>query len=182
MKYLTFILIFFAIGAKCQEKDSLIFWSENYNLMIEDFRGMKEDSLDFATARSALQIEFYSFQNGNEKNRYYVFATFNRNKSFSLSRDSIIINHENLHFDIQELYVRKIRREFEKLDKNSDGYKSYHNILMKYKDSVRMAHEKYDRETARSHIRKKQHSWEKLIKTELNELNQYSAKKIYNIN
>ncbi len=90
-----------------------IAWSPEKKLAWQDFRG-KAPSNDRAAATTASGISYQfstSGSSGEIELDYLVSTFFYPNKSWyqpSLC-DSLILSHEQLHFDISELYARKMR-------------------------------------------------------------------------
>ncbi|NND78670.1 MAG: DUF922 domain-containing protein [Maribacter sp.] len=88
-------------------------WSPDYKLTWEDFKG-KSPNNDRAAATTASGISYQfstSALNGEIELDYEVNTFFYPQKSWyqpSLC-DSLILSHEQLHFDISELYARKMR-------------------------------------------------------------------------
>ena len=99
--------------AKAQEFKTIA-WSPENKLTWEDFKG-KAPSNDRAAATTASGISYrfsISGTSGKIELDYLVSTFFYPNKSWyqpSLC-DSLILSHEQLHFDISELYARKMRR------------------------------------------------------------------------
>ena len=90
-----------------------IAWSPEKKLAWQDFRG-KAPSNDRAAATTASGISYQfstSGSNGEIELDFLVSTFFYPKKSWyqpSLC-DSLILSHEQLHFDISELYARKMR-------------------------------------------------------------------------
>ena len=180
-KIIKYLLLLFFVNAHSQKLDNLIFWSKEYKISYQDFLGVKKDSSDFATARSALQTRFIYNKKKKGGYNYYIYAAFDMNKSYTLSNDSRLINHEQFHFNIEELLARKIRKEILDLKKREASHTEYLDLFSKYKDSTNFYHDKYDLETARGHLQKKQQVWNKKITKGLESLDSFSAAKLYGI-
>jgi len=90
-----------------------IAWSQENKLTCEDFKGEAPNNAR-AAATTASGISYQSSTSGSSGEielDYLVSTFFYPNKSWyqpSLC-DSLILSHEQLHFDISELYARKMR-------------------------------------------------------------------------
>ena len=178
-KIIKYLLLLFFVNAHSQKLDNLIFWSKEYKISYQDFLGVKKDSSDFATARSALQTRFIYNKKKKEGYNYYIYATFDMNKSFTLSNDSITISHEQFHFDLEELLARKIRKKILALRKRESSHTEYLELFSKHQDTIDFYHGKYDLETARGHFQKIQQVWNKKISKDLEYFESFSAEKLY---
>lgn len=96
----------------CNRGDTLLVWSDKTKLKMSDFRGPVNDSISYeVTALSNIGICYeYTVKTGRLDINLY--AIFNRYKSweepFNESDTLIILNHEQRHFDIEELTRRMI--------------------------------------------------------------------------
>jgi hypothetical protein len=103
-----------------------------------------------------------------------VKAYFLKDKSWCKVRSGNLLQHEQLHFDIAELYARKVRKKVNEMQeaglKDHRVYnKAIHYILA---ESNEMDHQ-YDRQTLNGALLNKQLLWDLEIKLHLNELQQY---------
>lgn len=96
---------------------------------------------------------------------FEVTAFFYPNESWYKPEicDDLILSHEQLHFDIAELFARKMRRELERTS-FSDNVKSeirriYKDILKELQDYQ----ERYDWETNFSRNKEKQLEWNERV-------------------
>src|SRR5687768_2492955 len=96
-----------------EPEEDVISWNEFYKLQWHDFQGEPgEDARGDAGA--AVQIKAKPFLVKKEI-KYDVVALFNRNKSWARGQSTTLLAHEQLHFDIAELYARKIRKKIKEL-------------------------------------------------------------------
>jgi hypothetical protein len=91
------------------DSQDLIEWNEYYSLTWEDFQGTP-DKQAIGDAGTAVQIKAKPFY-VKDQVQYDVEALFNRKKSWSRGKSESLLQHEQLHFDIAELYARKIRKK-----------------------------------------------------------------------
>ena len=113
IKYVLFFSLFIILGFNDSQDYETIAWSPENILTWEDFKGKAPDN-DRAAATTASGISYQfstSGSSGEIELDYLVSTFFYPNKSWyqpSLC-DSLILSHEQLHFDISELYARKMR-------------------------------------------------------------------------
>ena len=82
-----------------------------------------------------------------------------------------LLKHEQLHFDIAELFARKMRKQFSEKKFNLKSMKTEMSNL--YKDQFTKLGEyqkEYDKETNHSRITKKQAKWAKDVQEALDNL------------
>jgi len=83
-----------------------------------------------------------------------------------------ILNHEQRHFDLAEIYARKIRQEISSL-KYTDPLSLLDSIDVIYSEYTSLGNkeqERYDLETSHSENKDKQEEWNKYIDNQLKEL------------
>jgi hypothetical protein len=106
-----------------------------------------------------------------------VKCYFNPHKSWTKDTESAyLLKHEQLHFDITELFVRKLRAQLAKLGNDcealSDHIEEYYQ--RNYKEFVAYQ-DRYDRESEHSLNKEKQADWEQKVARELAELDSYAS-------
>jgi len=182
-KILLLVLSFCSITSTSQVKDSLIIWNKNYKLSWGDFLGdnLKIQNSEDIVAISSLEIiNVISYRN-NKIYSYTVIPVFNRFNSSSINNSLKLLEHEQIHFDIQEIFARKIRKKFEKLKVSKANYQSHYNIFNSYIDSLDIYQERYDLATDYSLLQNKQEYWGKIVAKKLRELDDYSVENFYKI-
>jgi hypothetical protein len=152
------------------ENDSLIFWNQNRLLNWSDFKGEK-DTLNFpgkAAVSYLSRIHIRNFDLDSDEPIFEVKTIFFRNKSFYVDTSELLLEHEQVHFNIEELYTRKMRLAIANLtvDELSDN-----KIYVKLSDSISSQcdklHELYDFETNYGKNRIEQIKWNIKITQEL---------------
>ena len=91
-----------------------------------------------------------------------------------------LLAHEQLHFDITELHVRKMRQAFINLGSVSlkTVNKNAEKIIKEFSKESSKRQNQYDKETNHSIKVQQQVEWEKQIETEMNELNNFAQPRI----
>jgi len=105
MKFLVIILIFF--NFLVFNNENIIQWSENYKLRFCDFTQvapLNSDSLGMS--RTGVK---YSIDLLDDTLVFESTAFFDKNKSWIKQRDSSTLNHEQMHFNLTEVYSRKLK-------------------------------------------------------------------------
>ncbi|WOD43121.1 hypothetical protein [Hwangdonia lutea] len=179
-------LIFIVVTTICLEtsysqnsfvdNDTIISWSKNRKLKWEDFKGIK-DSISF-TENGAVTDYSISLLPRNikvdEYDKINAIALFFKETSWTITESLGLLKHEQIHFDIAEIYARKIRKCFSEKKENgeSDIY-SYIQIAKGLGNQCTVYQQLYDSETAHGTIGLKQLKWEKKVAKELKELDTY---------
>ncbi len=160
-------------------QDSTILWNKQRKLTWDDFRGVA-DSLSSYKAMTYVQIGLVS----EEKKGYIIVDVptyFFKNLSWKKEKTSILLTHEQLHFDIAELIARKIRKEF--LNYKPINYKNTYIDLQEiyrvnYRVKLDSLNKSYDSETKHGVIKDKQKEWELKIARELKALEKYAGMRV----
>jgi Bacterial protein of unknown function (DUF922) len=151
---------------------SLIEWKAERKLVWSDFKAAPDPGMR-AAALSGTSIQV-DFEFSDLSMNYHIRCAFDQNHSWGRVRNGYILSHEQLHFDIAELYARKLNKALgaykgrgKKAEKEVNS--TYQEIMRSY----RHAQEQYDRETDFSINRGQQSNWSAKIKMELNEWRNY---------
>src|SRR5690348_5350311 len=90
------------------DSKNIIVWNEYRPLTWEDFQGKRSEDAA-GDAGTVVQIKAKPYM-VKDQVKYDVAAVFVKNKSWSDAQTKELLAHEQLHFDIAELYARKIRK------------------------------------------------------------------------
>lgn len=181
MKTFLLTICFFSIQiAFAQPHDfdpkRFIEWNEYYKLTWDNFESIVDDDT-FGDAGTAVKIIAKPYFIGKNID-YNVYALFDRQKSWVFEKDPALLAHEQLHFDIAELYSRKIRKKVEALknEKIRDlaHYNKEINKILLESNEVDL---QYDMETLHGGIKVKQAAWSDKISNELKSLEAYKKQK-----
>lgn len=162
-------------AAQHKECKDCIEWREEQKLKWSDFKGTpKRLSPNEALTDSGMSIELKCDNNTSE---VIVKCFFDRTKSWTKDTESVyLLAHEQLHFDITELFVRKLRKQLVALGSDcrqlNEHIEKFYNE--NYKDYVAYQ-DAYDRETHHSLNKEKQAFWEEKVKQELEELREFTS-------
>ncbi len=176
---LVFLLTINVGYAQNQYNDSILNWSHIRKLNVDDFN--KEVVIDTLLINQEIHglcnvsLDSYYI---DDLEVFNVNSIFNKNGSYLRKTTNIqyVLQHEQLHFDILELYARKIRKElYEQYVKGNDiDIEIFDSIYYKWIDKYRKLNFKYDKETNHSINPKEQEEWNQKITVELKTLDQYS--------
>jgi hypothetical protein len=156
--------------------NNLIEWNEYYTLTWEDFKGQPSGN-SFGDAGTAVQIKAVPFFVKGQV-MYDVHTYFNRDKSWTKGKSASLLKHEQIHFDIAELYARMIRKKISDMTeagvKNvSEFNQAINELLIKSNE----ADQRYDLETLHGALQKKQAFWERYVNMQLQGLKDYKKQK-----
>lgn len=167
LKIVLFTFIVFLSGFAFAQDEEVISWSADRKLQWSDFKGsFFKTHWAAATTASSISYEFSTFEkNGQLYLDFKVGCEFYPNKSWYRSElcDSLILSHEQLHFDIAELHARKMRKRLaeSQFTKNiKDEVKTIYKAIVK---ELYLFQNKYDHETNFSRDLGKQLIWNKMI-------------------
>ena len=126
IKLISLIPIFlFNSPTYFDQGEDAIFWSEK-RITFDDFKGkiLKKDSKP--NGEISLKISWTKSGLDHEVPHYTVYNKMMRNDSWISIKHQGLLREYQLYWDIQELYVRKIRKDLEELEnrkeKNRDLY------------------------------------------------------------
>jgi hypothetical protein len=154
-------------------RNDTIIWKQDSLLHKEDFKakGKSNGPLGFA----GIGIFMYPGESGGEL-LFYVEALFIKSKSYITKYSEYVLRHEQIHFDICELYARKLRQKLRQTD-----FKNIKNIQAettkwynKISSDLFREEEKYDRDTEHGLNSAKQKVWETDIQEQLKALEEFS--------
>jgi len=154
-----------------------ILWESNYKLKWEDFQA-KPQMGHRASALTNASTQFYLQQEGSVlKIDTRVF--FRKNGSW-VKPDALkdnLLQHEQTHFDIYELYARQFRQIVASFDTNKHPQKlvdKLAKLYKKYQIKAKKTQAKYDKQTNFSRNLESQKVWSNKINLQLKQLDKFS--------
>ncbi|MFI5185558.1 MAG: DUF922 domain-containing protein [Chitinophagales bacterium] len=171
-KILTVLFLFLPILAICQNDES-IEWSSNKRLSWDDYLAKPTASSDAAAITStAIGIEYHV---RNNTFSYSITCRFSKTRSWGKFKTAYILQHEQGHFDITEIYARKLARELKEYQFDPQKYQDEVNrIYKRLMNEKEECQDKYDKETDFSRNKEKQAEWLEKIKEELQETAEFA--------
>ena len=184
LKNIFFFIGFISLMSFSFVKDEFILWQENKKLKIQDFRADNKDTVkvnrqQFLGAISAIRIEYSSFQrNKNSVPDFSIKTYFDPNESWMLLKNDYVLQHEQIHFDLTELYARKMRKSVESLrQKNVTNISIYRKKIQHWNVMKEKASNQFDADNQDYYIKigqkilfqknPKQEAWKKKVDREL---------------
>lgn len=155
------------------KKDTIV-WQADSLLKKEDFKARSKGSngpLGFTDAA----IFMYPGENSGQL-IFYVEALFFKSKSYIVKYSEYVLKHEQIHFDIAELYARKLRQKIADTDfkKVKDVRGEITRFFRQTFADFKKEEEKYDKDTQHGLNPAKQQLWNDDIQNRIKELDKYS--------
>ena len=146
-------------------------WDENRKLTWADFQGRPQAGNDFVASTNSGISFSYSFriENGKLDLDYSIQSNFYPKLSW-YKRGNVsdyILEHEQTHFDISELFARKLRKKMVETGFSSNPKKEIDAIYQKNEQERRAFQNRYDAETDHSKNPEAEYIWRELVKTQL---------------
>lgn len=166
MKPTIIVIILFICNSEIFSQSNKICWDENRKLTWDDFTVIRGESAPKFSALSFCGIK------ANLKLNLVVSYLIKDKSWVILSKKSKLnlLEHEKLHFDIVELFARKMRREFG--ISNEDDIEKIYDCNMLILDEFQ---DRYDSETNHGIIDSEQNCWIEYVKDELKKLDNYKT-------
>lgn len=161
---------------KFKEGVHKIEWCGINKLTWRDFKGLKNDSINqFIVARTSGEIKVENGVIINGIPKFDIKCYFIKDKSWTIVDDNETLVHEQLHFDIFEIYTRKIRKAYKILNnKKIKELEIYQNEYDKFINECDKYNDIYDNQVYFND--EKQMQWSIKIAKELEELKAYEIK------
>ncbi|WP_040281115.1 DUF922 domain-containing protein [Psychroserpens damuponensis] len=156
-------------------------WSESKKLTWADFKGAVDVNTD-AVAVTASGITF-SFSVSESDGKFVDFsaetyAHFYPEKSWynKTKGDDHILAHEQLHFDITELHVRKLRYNISKIKVSQHIKHDLRAVHEQANKELAIMQNTYDTQTNNSINKVEQVTWSKFVKNELDKYKDFRSR------
>lgn len=172
-KIVVVCLLIVPLVARTQE-EQFIEWSPAKKLTWGDYLASPSSLSDAAAITStALGIEYHL---RNNTLTYKISCRFSKTRSWGKDKTSYILQHEQGHFDITEIFARKLAKEIKQYKFNPRTYQEdLSKLYKKIMEDKEQYQNKYDAETDYSRNREKQTEWLKKIEEELEELEGFAS-------
>lgn len=174
-----FLLLFFQMqigyGQSIGKIDSIC-WRTDYKIQWSDFTGIPPEETKW-NAVCGSHIKAMGYRDGKLPN-FRVIHYFVKQESWVRDTTSLILlEHERLHFDISEIFARRIRQAVDSLrmkgESKVDVYGKNIDSWLRVWDEWSEA---YDEETSHGLRPLKQKEWVIKIQKELNALSKYATR------
>ncbi len=162
-----------ATAAKEKEDTDAIPWEEERLLTWADFKCAPVRNTEaVASTNTSLGL---AYQLTSGKLTYQITCSFSKTKSWGLLKTDYILAHEQGHFDITEIYARKLHHALQAYQLKTKTFQQdvnaiYKKIVWEKENFQNM----YDGQSDHSRNKKVQANWEEIIATLLEETGPYS--------
>ena len=154
--------------------DEYIPWLNDYRLTWDDFLCEPKRNTDAVASTSTALGIAYQIKNG--KLTYQVTCKFSKHKSWGLVKTDYILAHEQGHFDITEIFARKLHQALKGYHLNPTTFQkdinTIYETILQSKEAFQAA---YDGETDHSRNKRKQEEWLERIAILLDDTLPYAA-------
>jgi len=175
MKYL--LAIIFLCSGFSQNNQNLIYWSENIKLEWKDFKAPPENHPTHKAMSSlslSIGMDLYT-----DSIVVVSKSTFDRAKSWVKSDWQMprVLDHEQIHFDIRELYTRRLKNAISvKQFKRKTAQTELSSMIRDANIQYGKAQNQYDQESYTSED--KQNDWKTRVDQELKSLNTFQNPRV----
>jgi len=179
MNYLfSYLLLFFPTVSTSvlfaqSNNEELLDWSATRKLTWADYKSKPNPDSD--AAASTTTYLGISYNISSRSFSYKIESRFSKTRSWGLHKTEYILSHEQGHFDIAEIFARKLHK---KMSEYKFNRKTYQKDLNKIYDEVTKEktemQNNYDLETNHSIRKKIQAEWLKKIASMLEEYEDYA--------
>ncbi|MES2376241.1 MAG: DUF922 domain-containing protein [Bacteroidota bacterium] len=167
---LLILLLYCASPAKAQE----IQWQKDRPLTWKDFQGaVPDDNSSSASTSSYIKYEWqHRMRDTTHVLSFKIHCMFNPQASWKRKgqTNKDLLSHEQLHFDITELYARKLAQALNSATYTANYREEIQAIYKKVFDEWRDMETKYDTQSTHSREYGYQFIWEQHIHDELTKL------------
>lgn len=172
---ITLFFLFFCLKTGFSQTTDTIRWSPHYKLKWDDFQGKPDTPSKYGAVSNP--ILRYSLSASEDSFNIKVFCFFIKTRSWSIFKNSdTLLLHEQGHFDITELFARKLRKSFSEYKFNYHTVRKDVDNLFNLNKQERVKMDRlYDKETNLSRNGKKQIFWNKKINLELEKLKAFAS-------
>lgn len=172
------LLILFTLGGTSSDTPDIIFWSENNPLTWKDFQGRaKYDyrNKDIAALTSSGILHYRGCKDGQII--YKIQAYFEKKESWykTDAHTDYHLAHEQLHFDVTELFARKLRKALAEQNFRCGEELEFENYIENFLKNWETAQQSYDISTYHSIDKNKQQEWNYKIAFELSLLDEFKS-------
>lgn len=167
VRNILFIAIMLLSVSILGQEEAPIAWDPDRKLTWEDFRGTPfKTAWAAATTASGISYEYTGMQNeGGYDLEFKIVTYFYPDKSWYQPKlcDEHVLSHEQLHFDISELYARKFRKLLASYRFTKNAKAEVKAIYDKVLTELSAFQSRYDHETNYSRDPEKQKAWNRMV-------------------
>ena len=168
LKYFLILLLFPSVLFSQSSNEEVLEWDPSRKLSWADYKARPNPDSDAAASTTTYLGINYNITSRSFS--YKIYSRFSKTRSWGLHKTAYILSHEQGHFDIAEIFARKLHKkmseyEFNKKTYNKDLEKIYRDVTKEKEDTQNQ----YDKETNHSINKAEQSLWLKKIAAMLEE-------------
>ncbi len=180
MRFLFSVFLLVNANTSVAQVDEF-FWKSDRKLVWQDFKAIPDNTSSYAAMTYSGMSYSFSAEVVDKKVevKYKVKCFFNQKKSWCKPihlKDLYLLKHEQLHFDITELYARKLRKELSEYKFTSNVKVEVKNLYDNVNKEKIAIQKQYDLETNHSAIKSVQKEWGLKINNELEKYINFASK------
>ena len=164
------MLLLTIAGAQAQTNNGIKRWSVGYPLQWTDFNGKPDspESIYAAATYAGLELDVAEISS-SRRVKFRVRAVFDSRRSWAHPdrKDDHLLAHEQLHFDIAEVYARKLERKLNSMQLKVKDKEIAKKLVQKYNQVQMQEQERFDKECFHGLDREKQLGWRTNVDKEL---------------
>ncbi len=169
--FLLFLLFFFCITPSNAQRTRHLKWQSKAPLQWAHFQGKPEagDKVHAAVTYAGIEVLVEQIKFPSGQVRFKAHAIFDKKSSWVKKGppDSKLLAHEQLHFDITEVYARKLMQKLNSLQLSKKDKAQVNKWQNRYWQAQQNAQEKYDEESVHGVDAERQQTWRALVDAEL---------------
>jgi hypothetical protein len=162
-----FLLLFSSAVLTVSAQEEMMLWKPSLKLQWSDFKGDPPESKRIAaTTASGISYSYSAKGNRGEYTLDFKVQThFYPNKSWYHPElcDEVVLSHEQLHFDISELFARKLRGRLRDGSFSENVKAEVRELFAQVNEELSAFQNRYDLETDYSRNREAQAEWNRRI-------------------
>ena len=150
--------------------ETQIAWNENRRLAWNDFKGEPDtENYPNTLALTNSGFGFESSINPFKASKIIVRNSFNTFKSWGLTehQNDYVLKHEQLHFDITEIFTRKLRKAISDNNLTSKDIDRARALFNSTFQDYKLFQDRYDDDTKKGEKKDTQEKWEAIVEIEL---------------
>lgn len=168
LKYFLIFLLFPSVLFSQSSNEEVLEWDPSRKLSWADYKARPNPDSDAAASTTTYLGINYNITSRSFS--YKIYSRFSKTRSWGLHKTAYILSHEQGHFDIAEIFARKLHKkmseyEFNRKTYNKDLDKIYRDVTKEKEDTQNQ----YDKETNHSINKTEQLLWLKKIAAMLEE-------------
>lgn len=167
---LLYVMLATAFKVSCQEENA-IRWAPDHRLSWSDFKAEPPQNPRVAAiTASGISYRYSALEKrGQMEVDWSIDSFFYPESSWYVpeTANKVILSHEQLHFDISELFARKMRARVSNFSFSSNVKAEMKRIYEQILLEMRAFQKRYDEETNYSRLLEKQLEWNQRISEDL---------------